>query len=233
MKKVVITGGTKGIGLEISKLFVSEGYEVVIIARDFSDFPQKLIKKKNQKSFDLQEVNKIPELVQEIGHIDILINNAGITNSLPYDSYTEKEKNKIVKINLEAPIELITQFSKGMIRKGDGRIVSLASLAGEIGNSDIWYGVTKAGVINFTKSFARILGEKGIVINCVAPSMAEGTKMFSTLSKERKKAQLERSLTHDFVKPQSVAETVFWLATKSPSYINGTCIDINNGLLMR
>jgi NAD(P)-dependent dehydrogenase (short-subunit alcohol dehydrogenase family) len=233
MKKVLITGGTRGIGLEISKLFISEGYEVIILARDFSDFPQKLLKKSKQITFDLQEVNKIPQMVKKIGNIDILINNAGIINSLPYDNYPEDKKNMIIKINLEAPIALITQFSKGMVKRKYGRIVSVASIAGEIGNSDIWYGATKAGVINFTKSFARFLGEKGIVINCVAPGMVEGTNMFIALPQERKKAQLKRLLTHDFVQAESVAETVYWLASKSPNYINGNCIDINNGLLMR
>lgn len=233
MQKVLITGGTKGIGLEISKLFISEGYEVVIIARDCSVFPKKIKGKIKLVNFDLQEVNKISQIAQEIGNIDILINNAGISNLFPYDNYPEDKKNMIIKINLEAPIALITEFSKGMVKKGKGRIVSMTSIAGEIGNSDIWYAATKAGVINFTKSFARLLGEKGIVINCVAPSMVEGTKMFDAIPEERKREHLKRVLTSKYIQPKSVAETVYWLATKAPTYINGTCIDINNGMLMR
>ncbi len=233
MQKVLITGGTKGIGLEISKLFISNGYDAIIVARDFTSFPQDLKSKSRQITFDLKEVNKIPTLAKEIGDIDILINNAGVMNSLPYDNYPEEKKEMTIKINLESPVELITHFSKGMVKKGNGRIVSLASITGEIGSADIWYGVTKAGVINFTKSFARLLGEKGIVINCIAPSMVEGTDMFAVIPEERKNDQLKRVLTHDFIKPTSVAQTAYWLATQSPKYINGTCIDINNGLLMR
>ena len=233
MQKVLITGGTSGIGLEISKLFITEKYDVIIIAKDFSVFPQELKEKAKLVTFDLQKVNKIPQIAQEIDSVDILINNAGVINSLPYESYPEDKKDMIIKVNLEAPIALITEFAKGMIEKRKGRIVSVASIAGEIGNSDIWYAATKAGVINFTKSFARLLGEKGIVINCVAPSMVEGTKMFDAIPLERKKDQIKRMLTHEFIKPKSVAETVYWLATKSPTFINGTCIDINNGVLMR
>lgn len=233
MQKVLITGGTRGIGLEISKLFTSNGYDVIIVARDFSTFPQELKDKTKQVTFDLQKVNKIPQLAKDIGDIDILINNAGVNNSLPYDNYPEDKKDMLIKVNLEAPIALITEFSKGMVKKEKGRIVSLASIAGEIGNSDIWYGTTKAGVINYTKSFARLLGEKGIVINCVAPGMVEGTSMFDVISEKRKQDQKERVLTHEFVQAKSVARTVYWLATESPVYINGTCIDINNGLLMR
>jgi NAD(P)-dependent dehydrogenase (short-subunit alcohol dehydrogenase family) len=233
MSKVLVTGGTRGIGLEISKLFISGGYEVVIVARNFSEFPKKLKDKSKLVRFDLQNVSKIPQLAQEIGNIDILINNAGVYNSLIYDNYPEEKKEMIIKVNLEAPIALITEFSKGMVKKGEGRIVSMASIAGEIGNSDIWYAATKAGVLNFTKSFARILGEKGIIINSVAPSMVEGTTMFAAIPEERKQNQLKRVLNHDFVQSKSVAETVYWLATESPIYINGMCIDINNGVLMR
>lgn len=233
MKKVLITGGTRGIGLETSKLFLLNGYDVVILARDFSSFPKELKEKTKQIIFDLQKVDKIPQIVQKIGDVDILINNAGIINSLSYDNYQEDKKDMIVKVNLEAPIKLITEFSKGMVKKGKGRIVSVASIAGEIGNSDIWYAATKAGVINFTKSFARILGEKGIVINCVSPSMVEGTGMFDSISEKRKRDQLSRVLNHDFIQAKSVADTIYWLATDSPIYINGTCIDINNGLFMR
>jgi len=233
MKRVLITGGTKGIGLEVSKLFISNGYDVVVVARDFSVFPKELLVKTKQVTFDLQEINKIPQLAREIGDIDVLVNNAGVSGSFPYDKYPENKKDMLIKINLEAPVALITQFSKGMVKRGKGRIVSLTSIAGEIGSSDIWYGATKAGVINFTKSFARLLGEKGIVINCVAPSMVEGTGMFADIPEERKQDQLKRVLTHEFVQRKSVAETVYWLATQSPIYINGTCIDINNGVLMR
>lgn len=234
MQKVLITGGTKGIGLEISKLFISSGdYNVVVIARDFSSPPHELKNKTRQVTFDLKEVNKIPQLVQEIGEIDVLINNAGVNDFSPYDNYPEEKKDMLIKVNLEAPVALITEFSKGMVKKRKGRIISMASIAGEIGNSDIWYAMTKAGVINFTKSFARLLGEKGIVINCVAPGMVEGTTMFEVIPAVRKQNQLKRVLTHEFVQAKSVAETVFWLATEAPVYINGICVDINNGILMR
>ncbi|HVZ11466.1 MAG TPA: SDR family oxidoreductase [Patescibacteria group bacterium] len=233
MKRVLVTGGTSGIGLAITKLFVSNGFDVIVLARDFSTFPKSLKQKTKQVVFDLSKVSEIPSLAQGIGDIDILINNAGATNSLPYDKYPKDQKDMIIKINLEAPVALITEFSKGMMRRGTGRIVSVASVAGQTGSSDIWYGITKAGVINFTKSFARILGERGIIINCVAPGMVEGTNMFDAISSERKQNHLKRVLTHDFIKTKSVAETVYWLATESPVYINGTCLDINNGIYMR
>lgn len=233
MQRVLITGGNKGIGLEITKLFCENNFDVLVLARDFSTFPKELKTKTKQITFDLSKTADIPKIAEKIGDIDILINNAGVMNSLQYDNYSENKKESLVAINLEAPIALITEFSKNMIKKKRGRIVSMASIAGEIGHPDIWYGVTKAGVINFTKSFAKILGEKGVVINCVAPSIVEGTNMFRVIPEERKKDQINRVLTHEFVQPNAVAQTVYWLATESPVYINGNCIDINNGVLMR
>lgn len=232
-KRVLITGGNKGIGLEITKLFLEHEYEVVVIGRDFSRMPQELSSKIHTVTFDLQNVHEIGALIEQIGAVNILINNAGVMHSLPYDDYPSDKRESIMKINIEAAIEMITHCTKGMIAEGGGRIVNIASIAGQIGHPDIWYGVTKAGVINFTKSFAKLLGEKGIVINCVAPSIVEGTDMFTTISPERKQDQLTRVLTHSFVEPKSVAEAVYWLATTSPKYINGTCIDINNGVLFR
>ena len=159
MKKVLITGGNRGIGLEVTKLFLKNKYQVLILARDFSSFSLRDSNLKKIK-FDLININQIPQLVKDVGDIDILVNNAGIMNTLPFDNYPEKEKEKLMKINIDAPIALIREFSKGMIKKGKGRIVSTASIAGHIGHPDIWYGISKAGVINMTKSFAKLLGQK-------------------------------------------------------------------------
>ena len=107
-------------------------------------------------------------------------------NSLPYDNYPEEKMNKIMDINLYAPIEFIKQVSKSMIEAGTGRIVNTASIAGQIGHPDIWYGISKAGIINATKSFAKLLGSKGIVINAVAPGPVE-TDMMNVIPEQRKK----------------------------------------------
>jgi len=101
MKRVLITGGNKGIGLEISKLFHINGFEVIVVARDFSTFPSELKAAVKQVEFDLRETEKIPELVKEVGDIDILINNSGIMNSFPFDDYPKDKKEEIFKINLE------------------------------------------------------------------------------------------------------------------------------------
>ena len=231
-EKVLITGGNKGIGLATTREFLMRGYTVSVVARDFKNI--KLEKDKNIETieFDLEQIDEIPRLAKEIGEIGILINNAGIMHGISYQEYSEEKKEKILKINLEAPVALILAFSPGMIRKGKGRIVNNASIAGEIGHPDIWYGITKAGVINFTKSFAKLLGPKGIVINCVAPSAVE-TEMLEIVPKERKEGMKRTAFTGRYAMPEEIARTIYWLATECPEYINGTCIDINNGIFPR
>ena len=232
MKKVLITGGNKGIGLEVTKLFLENNYEVIIIARDYNDFELNDNKNVKKIQYDLTDISGIEKLVHEIGSVDILINNAGLMNSLPYDNYPKEKFDDIMDLNLYAPIELINHVSKYMIKNNGGRIVNTASIAGQIGHPDIWYGITKAGIINATKSFAKILGSKGIIINSVAPGPVE-TEMMKVIPEDRKKAIKSNVFLDRFAKPVEVAKTIYWLATESPEYINGTCIDINNGAFPR
>jgi 3-oxoacyl-[acyl-carrier protein] reductase len=230
-KNVLITGGNKGIGLEVTRAFLDLGCNVIILARDFSDFEFGGDPSVKTVAFDLTETDGIPELVASLGPIDILINNAGVMYSLPYSDYPDQKVRTMLKLNLEAPVKLIEEVSKSMLEKGSGRVVNNASVAGAIGHPDIWYGITKAGLINATKSFSKIFGGK-VVVNAVAPSPVE-TDMLNVIPEERREAFLKTVISKRFAKPQEVAKTIVWLATESPEYINGTCIDINNGSFPR
>lgn len=229
--KVLITGGNKGIGLETTKIFLAMGYEVIIIARDFNKFEFSSHQNVKCYQYDLTDIDNIPTLLANIGPIDILINNAGVMYSLPYDNYSQENVATMLKLNIESPIKLIEVVSKSMIEKGSGRIVNNASIAGQIGHPDIWYGITKAGLINATKSFSKIFGGK-IIINAVAPSPVE-TDMLHVIPLERREAFLQNVITKRFATPNEIAKTIVWLATESPEYINGSCIDINNGSFPR
>ncbi len=231
-KTVLITGGNKGIGLDATERFLNAGNTVFVVARDFNNF--KFTSHPNVEiiEFDLTNVAGIPDLIAKLPSIDILINNAGILNAFPYDKYPQEKVDEILKINIEAPVALIKEVSKSMISKGSGRIVNNASIAGEIGHPDIWYGITKAGMINMTKSFAKIFGPGGIVINAVAAGPVE-TEMLHTIPEQRKKDIKQAVYSGRFAYADEVASTMYWLATECPEYINGTCIDINNGAFPR
>ena len=230
-KTVLITGGNKGIGLEVTKQFLNLEYNIIIIARDFKNFKFKNNSKVKQIEFDLSKVDDIANLIESLGKIDILINNAGVMYALPYNKYPNEKKDTMIRLNLEAPVKLIEEVSKNMLLKGSGRVVNNASIAGQIGHPDIWYGITKAGVINATKSFSKIFNGK-ILVNAVSASPVE-TDMLNVIPKARQEAFLKTVITKRFAKPEEIAKTIVWLATESPEYINGTCIDINNGSFPR
>lgn len=229
---VLITGGNKGIGLSTTERFVNAGYTIIVVARNFDNF--KFNDHPNVKTieFDLVNLKEIPSLIASLPPVDILINNAGVMYALPYDNYPQERVENIIKINIEAPVALIREVSRSMISKGFGRIVNNASIAGEIGHPDIWYGITKAGMINMTKSFAKILGSDGIVVNAVAAGPVE-TEMLKIIPEQRKKDIKKAVYTGRFAYPDEVADAMYWLATDCPEYINGTCIDVNNGAFPR
>ena len=228
---VLITGGNRGIGLELTRKFLKLDYKIIIIARDFENFEFNQSEQIQKVSFDLTNTDKITELVATLPDIDILINNAGVMYALPYDQYPKNKVDSILKLNIESPIKLIEEVSKSMLKKGKGRIVNNTSIAGQIGHPDVWYGITKAGLINATKSFSKIFDGK-IIINAVAPSPTE-TDMLKVIPKPRRDAFLKTVIAKRFAHPEEIAKTIMWLATESPEYINGTCIDINNGSFPR
>ena len=229
-KTALVTGGNKGIGLEVTKAFVALDYDVIVLARNFKNFELETHPNIKMLTFDLAQVDAIPALIASLPAIDILINNAGIMYAIPYQSYENNKINAMLKINLEAPVKLIEAVAKSMLTHG-GRIVNNASIAGQIGHPDIWYGITKAGLINATKSFSKIFDGK-IIINAVAPSPV-ATDMLNTIPQARQEAFLKSVISKRFAMPEEIAKTIVWLATESPEYINGTVIDINNGSFPR
>ncbi len=233
INRVLVTGGNKGIGLEVVKRFLEVDYEVIVVARDFSNFAFKDNEKVTMIEYDLSNTDGLEKLVKEVGEIDILINNAGYMQpKYTYDNYPKEAKEHIMNVDLHTPVELMTLFSKGMKERGYGRIVNTASIAGQIGHPDIWYGIAKAGLINATKIFAKLLGSEGIIVNCIAPSPVE-TDMQKDNSEERKAEFKKMVPSGRFAEPQEAAEVIFWLATDCPEYVNGTTLDFNNGSYVR
>lgn len=231
-KTAFVTGGNKGIGLETTKMLLELGYAVVVAARDFSTFPLSNDENVRIVPCDLSDVEAVPELMRSIGRVDVLVNNAGVMYALPFDAYPPEKQRTIMRLNLETPVALMREAAPRMAEQGGGRIVNVSSIAGQIGHPDVWYGITKAGLINATKSFAKLLGGKGVVVNAVAPGPTE-TDMLHVIPEARRAAVKQAVHTGRFAYAEEVARTIVWLATQSPEYINGTCIDINNGAFPR
>lgn len=226
MKKVLITGGNKGIGLACTHVFLENGFEVIVTARDGSF--QKDVRGVTFIKLDLSKSELIPDFAAKVGPIDVLVNNAGVINSLPYDDYPQEKMRSLMAINLESPVALIREFAKPMIEQGSGRIVNVGSVAGYTGQPDVWYAISKAGIMNATKSFAKLLGPKGIIVNAVAPGPVN-TEMLDKVPGERRKQILSTTVLQRPAEPWEVAKSIYWLASESPEYINGITIDLNNG----
>ena len=159
MKTALVTGAASGIGRAVFELFEKSGIKVIALDRE---------KIPGGITYDLTDLAGIPKLIDSLGEIDILVNNAGVQNAVSIENYSEEQRRRILRINLEAPVELIRALSKQMLKRRSGRIVNLASVAAYTAHTDLWYGVTKAGVVSFTRSFAALLGPQGIQVNAVA-----------------------------------------------------------------
>jgi 3-oxoacyl-[acyl-carrier protein] reductase len=227
VKTALVTGAGRGIGRAVAEALRGSGLKVFGLDREFSDSPafEKIV-------FDLTDLAAIPSLVEKIGTIDILVNNAGLQMALPIERYTDEARSRMLRVNLEAPVELIRAASRGMVERRAGRIINVASVAAYTAHTDLWYGVTKAGIVSFTRSFASYLGPHGIQVNAVAPGPVD-TELLKNAQPERV-AQLMRNVyTKRAGRPEEVAEAIRWLALDAPPILNGAVVDLTDGCFLR
>ena len=182
--------------------------------------------------YDLSDIAGIARLVDSLGPVDILVNNAGVQTAVSIERYTDAARRRILAVNLEAPVELIRTLSQQMVARRAGRIVNLASVAAYTAHTDLWYGVTKAGVVSFTRSFASYLGPHGIQVNAVAPGPID-TPLLDKAQPERVEQLMRVVYTRRKGKPEEVAQAIRWLAVDAPMIINGAVIDITDGSVLR
>ena len=223
MKTVLITGAGRGIGLATARTFAAAGWRVLSLDKEFA--PDAV---GERIPFDLTCTAQIAGLIASVGDVDTLVNNAGVLHCDPIDAIPDAHRTEILAVNLEAPAALIAAVAPGMKARRSGRIVSVSSVSAFTGHPDLWYGITKAGLLNLTKSWARALGPHGVLVNAVAPGPTE-THMYDQLPQSRRDAVMSSVYSGRVCKPPEVAEAIFWLGSDCPAYVNGSTLDVNNG----
>jgi NAD(P)-dependent dehydrogenase (short-subunit alcohol dehydrogenase family) len=224
VKTALVTGAARGIGLATARRFFSAGYRVLALDKDFPTASDDF----ERVEFDLVRTAEIAPLVQRLGEIHILVNNAGTLYCDPVGSIPEAHAQEIIAVNLRAPVALIDAVAPQMRRRKAGRIVNVGSVAAFTGHPDLWYGATKAALLNITKTYAGLLGKDGILVNAVAPGPTL-TGMYEQLPQSRKDAVMRSVHLGRPCQPDEVAQAIFWLGTDSPAYLSGATVDVNNG----
>jgi NAD(P)-dependent dehydrogenase (short-subunit alcohol dehydrogenase family) len=227
VKSALVTGAARGIGRAVAEALAKSGFRVVGVDKSYDTAPDF-----ETITFDLTNLAGFPALLEKAGPLDVLVNNAGIQPALAIDRYTDEMRGRILRINLEAPVELIRLASKPMLARRSGRIINLASVAAYTPHTDIWYGITKAGIVSFTRSFANLLGPQGIQVNAVAPGPID-TALLANAQPERVEQLMRVVYTRRKGEPAEVAEAVRWLAVDAPQILNGAVIDVTDGCFLR
>lgn len=238
MTKVVVTGGSRGLGLAIGQRLAKAGHQVIAIARTNSeqfaaaatDAPPGAM---HLVPFDLSEIDSIPELVKrlraEFGVIGALVNNAGIGTSGMLATMAIKDIEALVRLNTVSPIVLTKHIVRAMMNNGGGRIVNVSSVAAFSGYSGLSvYSATKASLIGFTKSLAREVGQLGINVNAVAPGFVD-TEMTASLDDGHRTTLARRSALRRLPEADDVANAVEFLLDERSRNITGTVITVDAG----
>ena len=239
-KLVLVTGASRGIGKAIALTLGRAGATVIGTAttESGSDNISKIFadNKVSGKGIKLnvtdneQIASLIKSVNEDFGSIDILINNAGITRDNILLRMKENEWEDIINTNLSSLYRMSKSVLRGMIKKRSGRIISITSVVGAMGNAgQSNYAAAKAGMIGFTKSLAREVGVRGITVNAVAPGFIE-TDMTSNLPDEQKEALASQIPMGRLGTPDEVANAVLFLAGDSGSYITGQTLHVNGGM---
>ncbi len=240
-KVAIVTGGARGIGFAISEKLARDGATVVIAdimeesARNAADGLAGKGLKSDFVAVDVSKTDEVQEkfskVLDKFSHIDILINNAGVTADRLLMRMSEADWDKVLDINLKSVFNCAKAVSRAMIRTG-GIIVNIASIIGQIGNpGQANYSASKGGVIALTKTLAKELASKNVRVNAVAPGFIK-TAMTEKLSSEVKEQMFAAIPLGRFGSPEDVSNLVAFLCSDESAYITGQVIRVDGGMVM-
>jgi 3-oxoacyl-[acyl-carrier protein] reductase len=241
-KVAIITGSTKGIGMETAKTFAREGAKVVICGTRENAIKEVVeeIKSTGAEALgfkvDVSNRTQVNEMVAEVkkawGKVDILVNNAGITADAMLKKMTEEQFDAVININMKGVFNCAQAVLDTMTEQGGGVILNATSVVGLYGNvGQTNYAAAKWGVIGMTKTWAKELGRKGIRVNAVAPGFIK-TPMTDAVPEKVLEMMKEKAPLQRLGEPEDIANAYLFLASDEASFITGTVLSVDGGLVI-
>lgn len=236
---VLITGASRGIGAAAARLFAQKGWQVAANycqseeeARTLAASHPGILAVQADVADRGQVDEMIGEVLRQFGHIDVLINNAGIAQQKLFTDVTEAEWERLFSVNVTGVFHCCQAVLPGMIRRQRGKILNLSSIWGMTGAScEVAYSAAKAAVIGLSKALAKEVGPSGITVNCVAPGVID-TDMNAALDDEIRAGLREETPLGVLGRPEDVANLLFFLASEQADFITGQVISPNGGFVI-
>ena len=243
-KVALITGGSRGIGEKIAERFAQAGYNLIInYVSNIENVEELEAKIKGNANIEILFIqsdvtsfesceNMVNEAIKKFGHIDVLVNNAGIKKDTLLMRMKEEDFDKVINVNLKGTYNVTKNVIPYMMKQKYGKIINISSVVGVSGNAgQANYAASKAGIIGFTKSVAKELASRNILANCVAPGFIK-TDMTDILSDSVKESINSQIPLKKMGTAKEVANAVYFLGNEENTYITGQVLNVDGGMLM-
>lgn len=240
-QRVIVTGGTRGIGAGISQAFLQAGATVIAIyssndaaANEFKNKNKQYASRLDIQKYDVSSSQEVKDffkyLDEKYPSLEVLVNNSGIRQDAIAALMNDEQWKKVLDVNLTGTFYMSREIISRFMANRFGRIINISSLGGDIGfPGQANYAASKAGQLALTKSLSKEVAKKGITVNCVSPGFID-TELISDLPEEQRKEYLKMIPLKRFGKVEEVAHTVLFLASREASYITGISITVAGGL---
>ncbi len=231
MKTALITGGSRGIGAQMAGDFARAGYRTLFLYCRDRDAAQRVQAQTGARAVlcDVRDSAQVNEAVRQIGHIDVLVNNAAIAQQKLFTDITDQDWRSVVDTALTGAFYVSRAALPGMISRKWGRIINISSIWGQVGGScETHYSAAKAGLIGLTKALAKETAPSGITVNCLCPGVIQ-TDMLSSFTPQDLENLREETPVGRLGTPGDVSAAALWLAAEGSGFITGQIIGVNGG----